>query len=187
MTPKILFTALVFMSGAAWSALPATLSGENLADAGKVHVATVNKDTKGTVVVFLSASCPCSNSHVAGLKELAEKYKEFKFVGVHSNIDENLAVSKMYFSAMAIPFPVIQDDKAVIADAFKALKTPHAYILSPHGEILFQGGVTNSANGKDAQIHYLADALEDLRHDRKIKNTNARTLGCVIMREKNSW
>lgn len=187
MAPKILFVVLMFVSGAAWSALPTTLSGENLATTGNVSVETTNKNTKGTVVVFLSASCPCSDSHVAGLTTLAEKYKEFKFVGIHSNIDESLAMSKKYFAAQSMSFPVIQDDKAVFADAFKALKTPHAYILSPSGEILFQGGVTNSANGKDAKVHYLADALEDLRQDRKIKNTNARTLGCAIMREKNSW
>lgn len=171
------------------AALPAELSGANLAAAaaGDVKIQTANKTTKGTVVVFLSAKCPCSNSHVAEIKTLSEKYKDFKFVGIHSNIDEEVETSKKYFILHRLPFPVIQDDKAVLADAFKALKTPHSYVVSPEGEIVFQGGVTDSASGNEAKIHYLADALEDLQQGRKVKTAQARSLGCVILREKNTW
>ncbi len=181
----------MMFSGAAQAitstALPAELSGVNLVAAGDVKIPVVNRSTKGTVVVFLSARCPCSNSHVSELKELAEKYKDFKFVGIHSNVDEDLELSKKYFAALDLPFAVIQDDKASLADSFKALKTPHAYVLSPQGEIVFQGGITDSASGKEAHIHHLAAALEDLQQDRKIKTAQVRTLGCVILREKNTW
>lgn len=169
------------------AALPTELSGTNLVAAGDVKIQTTSKGSKGTVVVFLSAKCPCSNSHVNEVKALSEKYKEFKFVGVHSNVDEDVEMTKKYFALYALPFPVIQDEKAVIADSFKALKTPHAYVVSPEGEILFQGGVTDSANGSDAKIHYLANALEDLQQSRKVKTAQVRTLGCVILREKNTW
>jgi len=178
---------MLFLSGAAWAALPTELSGENIVGTTNIKVPTSNKEAKGTVVIFLSAKCPCSNSHIAELKTLPERYKDFKFVAIHSNVDEDKTTTKKYFTALALPFPVIQDEKAGFADAFKAFKTPHAYVLSPEGEILFQGGVTNSADGASAKIHYLADALEDLSQNRKIKTTMARTLGCVILREKNTW
>lgn len=174
-------------SGAAFAALPAELTGANLAAPGDVKISTTTKSAKGTVVVFLSAKCPCSNSHVSEIKGLAEKYKDFKFVGVHSNVDEELELSKKYFTLYALPFPVIQDEKAALADSFKALKTPHAYILSPEGEVVFQGGVTDSASGNAAKNHYLAAALEDLQQNRRVKTAQVRTLGCVILREKNTW
>lgn len=187
MAPKLFFLLVFLVSSASLAAVPAELSGSNLVAAGDVKIQTANKDLKGTVVVFLSAKCPCSDSHIAELKALAEKYKDFKFVGIHSNVDEDLALSKKYFTAQALPFAVLQDEKAKLADAFKAFKTPHAYVISPAGDLIFQGGVTNSASGKEAKIHYLADALEDLQQNRKIKTAEARTLGCVILREKNSW
>jgi AhpC/TSA family protein len=191
MTAQILLFSLMVItwtSGAALAALPTELSGTNLmAATGDVKIAISTKENKGTVVVFLSAKCPCSDSHISELKTLAEKYKDFKFVGVHSNVDEDLSMSKKYFTTQALPFPVVQDEKAVFADAFKALKTPHAYVLSTDGSILFQGGLTNSANGKEAKTHYLADALEDLQQNRPVKTASVRTLGCVILREKNSW
>jgi hypothetical protein len=184
----MLFLSLMLISRAALAALPAELSGVNLmSSASEIKIATASKDHKGTVVIFLSARCPCSDSHITELKNLFEKYKDFKFVGIHSNFDEDLEFSKKYFTTQALPFPVLQDEKAALADSFKALKTPHAYVLSPEGEIVFQGGVTNSANGKDAKVHYLADALEDLQQNRKIKTAAVRTLGCVILREKNTW
>ncbi|MBS1970649.1 MAG: redoxin domain-containing protein [Bdellovibrionales bacterium] len=188
MAPKILLLSLMLTSGAALAALPAELSGSNLMPTPvDVKIATANKENKGTVVVFLSAKCPCSDSHITELKSLFEKYKDFKFVGIHSNVDEDLEFSKKYFVAQALPFPVLQDEKATLADTFKAFKTPHAYVLSPEGEIVFQGGITNSANGKDAKVHYLADALEDIQQGHKIKTASVRTLGCVILREKNTW
>lgn len=187
MAVQIIFFLLMSISGIALAALPTELRGENVAGSGLVNISTASKESKGTVIVFLSARCPCSDSHVAELKTLQEKYKDFKFVGVHSNVDEDLAATKKYFAAQALPFPVVQDDKAQFADDFKAFKTPHAYVLSPTGEILFQGGVTNSANGKEAKSHYLADALEDLSQNKKVRTASVRTLGCVILREKNTW
>jgi hypothetical protein len=144
---------------------------------------------KGLVVVFVSAKCPCSDSHLKELKSVAEKYKKFKFVGVHANADEGLALSKSYFDAAHLPFEVIEDGDAKLANEFKALKTPHAFVLSPQGEVLYQGGVTNSANGSMADKHFLAEALEDVQESRNVRTKYGRTLGCIIQRptDKNIW
>ncbi|MCC6276512.1 MAG: redoxin domain-containing protein [Oligoflexia bacterium] len=133
------------------------------------------------VVVFLSAQCPCSNSHSEELKMLRQTYGFIRFIGVHSNPEEGTELGKTYFSNLKLGFPVIRDDSLKIADAFKALKTPHAFILN-NGEIVYQGGVSDRSDFSKASKHYLRDALESVKNHVPILNSQTRTLGCAIRR-----
>lgn len=148
----------------------------------------VKSGKKGEVVVFMSAKCPCSNSHVAILKKLAKDYPDFTFVAVHSNVDEDRALTQEYFKKIDLPFAVIQDDGARIADVYKAFKTPHAFVVDASGKTLYQGGVTNSHNGESADRNFLREALADVDAGRAVKTAEGRTLGCAISRgEKFVW
>jgi hypothetical protein len=155
------------------------VSGRGLLDGKPV---TVAPGKAGTVVAFLSAKCPCSNSHVPLLKELAKEYPEFSFVAVHANADEPPGTAVPYFQAAAFPFPVIQDEKQKLADELRAYKTPHVFVLTPDGKTAYKGGATNSADAAHASKFYLRDALADLRAGRPVKVPEGRTLGCVIAR-----
>lgn len=157
----------------------AAIEGHNLFDNKKQEL---QAGKKGTVLVFLSAKCPCSNSHVEILKQLAKDYPHFNFAAIHSNSDESLADARNYFEAAALPFPVLQDEKAKLADQFKALKTPHTFLLSPEGKILYSGGVTNSAVAGSADRQYLREALSDIEAGREVKLSEGRSLGCIIKR-----
>lgn len=148
---------------------------------------SVQASGKAFVVVFLSATCPCSDSHIAELKSLRETYPGFTFVGIHSNADETPEMTKKYFDQAQLPFPVLQDQKGKWLDQFKALKTPHAFVLQ-NGETVYQGGVSNSHDFSRADKKFLREALEDLAKDRKVRTAEGRTLGCAIARgDKNVW
>lgn len=170
--------------------LPSQITGKDLFKGSTSSFATHFADKKALVVVFLSARCPCSNSHFPVLTKLAEKYTDVRFVAVHSNFEEPTKEAQAYFKTLNLPFPVIEDEHAKIADQFKALKTPHAFVLSPEGKILYQGGVTNSAMADQSDRNYLNEALEDILKGQKVRTAEGRTLGCVIVREgenKNVW
>lgn len=98
------------------------VSGKSLLSGKSVRFLVNEK--KGLVVVFLSAKCPCSNSHVSELNALADSFPEFKFVAIHSNSNEDETSAKTYFESRKLSFTVIEDSKAGLADRFKALKTP---------------------------------------------------------------
>jgi len=146
------------------------------------EIETSGTGHSGLIVVFLSSKCPCSNSHLPELKSLAQTYPDFSFVAVHSNADEPETQAQDYFKSQALPFPVIQDVDSKLAIRFKALKTPHAFVMSPTGEILYQGGVSNSADFSKASKHFLRDALQDLKEHHSVRTTEGRTLGCMIKR-----
>jgi len=137
---------------------------------------------KALVVIFLSAKCPCSNSHIEELKSLSYDFPDFNFVGVHSNLDEAVDVSKAYFTQMKLPFPVIQDVNAAIADQYQAFKTPHAFVIHVDGQILYQGGVSSSKNFAKAEHKFLRNALLDIHLGQTVAKAEGRTLGCSIAR-----
>lgn len=143
---------------------------------------------KGLVVVFLSATCPCSNSHIGELSALAHEHPDFNFIGVHSNTDESKESTVAYFEKAKLPFSVIQDTHAALANQYKALKTPHAFIVNPKNEIVYRGGVSNSHDFGRADRRFLREALNDLENGRAVKTPEGRTLGCAISRgDKHVW
>lgn len=138
----------------------------------------------GTVIVFLSAECPCSAAHEEALRALSLTYapKGFRFVALHANQNESIASARAYFGKAKLPFPVLQDTNAEIADRLGALKTPHAFVFDAGGEMVFQGGVDDSHDAKRAHVQYLKKALQALESGQKPEPARARALGCVIQR-----
>lgn len=161
-------------------ALPATLISHSLIDGSKVEISLKDGTTK--VFVFVSATCPCSESHEEILKSLSKEFGKISFIAVHSNANESPKESKEHFSKTNFPFLILQDDSAKIADEFGALKTPHAFVVNGTGDVIFSGGVTNSANAKMANKQYLKEALLSVQAEKLPEPKVARALGCVITR-----
>lgn len=149
---------------------------------GQARTIKVNDGSRVTAVVFISARCPCSLSHESLLKEMSAEFPEVSFVGIHANANESTEEAKAHFAKAALPFPVLHDAKAKIANEFRALKTPHVFVLDPQGEVVFSGGVTDSHDAPRASQNYLRAALLALRGGRKPEPKAVRTLGCVIAR-----
>jgi Thioredoxin-like len=178
-----LATVLVILSPILAYSLPVIqkITGTDFFTDKEIHMTT--QDKKGLVVVFLSAKCPCSNSHMNELKNLFKSYPNFSFVAIHSNADENKDISMPYFKKTSLPFSIIEDQNSTLANLFQAFKTPHAYILLPNGELAFQGGVTNSHDFEKSDRKYLREALTDLDSGKPVRTPEARTLGCSIARK----
>ena len=151
------------------------------------EIQMIDPGSKGYVIVFLSAKCPCSNSHNQEIIELSQIYQNFKFTVIHSNSDEDPSISIPYFQKASFPFSVVSDRDQKLADVFQAYKTPHSFVLSPDGQILYQGGVSDSKDCSQATRKYLREALVDLEAKRPIRTPEGRTLGCVIARGKNKF
>lgn len=149
----------------------------------KEHQFQFPSEKSGTVVVFISAKCPCSASHEEVLKSLSREFPEFQFIGVHANSDESAEITKKHFAETKLPFPVIQDTQSALANKLGALKTPHVFVLNGKGDVVYQGGVTDSHVGPTAKNNFLKDVLEDLHAGKTPRHKEGRALGCYIQRE----
>lgn len=178
-------TGLVFLitTATGWASFPPSLSGVDVVTGAQV-VKQISEPKHGTVIVFLSARCPCSSGHEGSLKKLSEEFspRGFQFLAVHSNRDESLQSAGTHFRISALPFPVIQDEENRIANTFNALKTPHVFILNKKGELLYQGGVDDSRVVEAAEKFYLKEALAALSEGKEVPVKETRSLGCVIQR-----
>lgn len=150
----------------------------------KAVVFEKNLKARGTILVFLSSRCPCSASHEPLLKDLAKKYSNFNFIGVHSNGDETVAEAAEHFKKADLGFPVLNDPSSKTADLYGALKTPHAYVFNSAGDLVYDGGVTSSSVGPSADKQYLREVLEDLDSNKKPRFNKQRSLGCYIQRQE---
>ncbi|MBL7542437.1 MAG: redoxin family protein [Bdellovibrionaceae bacterium] len=178
---KLIFVMLMIGAIRAFSAVDlGKVSGFDLVS-GQV-VTKNSQGKKALVIIFLSSVCPCSNSHVSELKSLSQEYPEFSFVAMHSNSEEDEDDAKKYFTSLDLNFPVIQDKNAEFADLYKALKTPHVFVVSPEGKVIYQGGVSNSRQLAQADRKYLREALGEINNGKPVSSPKTRTLGCVISR-----
>lgn len=170
------------LSLSSFAEVPSHFSGLDLEKNQPLDL-SIDKNKKATVLLFLSAKCPCSYSHEALLRDLARDFSTVQFIAIHSNQDEPLDQTKKHFQDSKLPFPVLQDAQAKIADALHAFKTPHSYVLNAKGEILYEGGVTDSHVGPAAKSAFLREALNDIVAGRKPSREKTRSLGCVISRK----
>lgn len=158
---------------------PPELRGRDVVTGKEIHV----KPGGGPlVIVFLSAVCPCSDSHRPELAQLKTDFPQATIVGVNANADEDLPSAKEYFTRAALPFPVIRDPRSVLTDRLKALRTPHAFLFTADGRLVFQGGVSDTSQFSASAKKYLREALEDVTAGRPVRTAQARPLGCVITR-----
>ena len=136
-----------------WACTAKPISGTDLRTGSAFSSVSLAKN-KGMVVVFMSAKCPCSQSHESSIEKLANEFKEFSFVGVHSNSDEARDLAALHFKEAGFSFPIIEDSHAQIANEFGALKTPHAFVVGPKGECWYNGGVDETRDAYRAKKFY---------------------------------
>lgn len=186
--PSLLFTAMLVLTqilcsdaSAATPRRPPEIHGRDLVTGKNIDV--VNLSGKPVALVFLSSFCPCSDSHRPELAKLQKDFPNALIIGVNANADEDLVDAKKYFEKSELPFPVIRDPGSKLANEYKALRTPHAFLFSPQGDLIFQGGVSSTSHFEDSAQKYLREALEDVTAGVPVRTAKARPLGCLIERE----
>ena len=147
-----------------------------------VTVGFANESKAATVVVFLSAYCPCSMGHEKRLMELSAMFPRFAFVGIHANQDEKPENVQAHFARSNLPFPVLDDVDQRVANDLGAVKTPHVFVIGPKGDVLFEGGIDDSRLAIDAKKHYLEEALRAIDAGQPPSVRVVKTLGCSIRR-----
>jgi peroxiredoxin len=140
------------------------------------------KKNENLVLYFLNSNCPCSQAHFDHLNQLQKQYPQFTFIGFHSQKNVSIERAQKSFGKHKIDFPILMDKSLKFANFYKAVKTPHVFVVNNKDEILFQGGATNSRNPKRASKFYLQEALKALALGEEVPVKNAKTIGCYIKR-----
>lgn len=137
-----------------------------------------------TVVLFISAQCPCSQGYDARMKTLANTYtlRGARFLGVNSSADETAALADAHRRRVGLPFPVVKDDRNLLADRMNAKMTPEVYVLDAKGVVRYSGRIDDSRDATRVTRHDLQSALDAVLAGKQPLQSHMGALGCAITR-----
>lgn len=84
----------------------------------------------------------------------------------------------------AAPDHLVLDPKGDIGQAYKAVTTPHMYIIDPKGALVFMGGIDDNSSSRHSTVkgakNYVRAALDDMAAGRAVAQAVTRPYGCSV-------
>jgi peroxiredoxin len=162
--------------------LPAAAGGPDWSLADKT------RDAKAVVVLFLGTECPVNNAYAPTLAAMAEKFgtKGVVFVAINSNSQDDIAAIAKHAREFGIPFPVLKDEGAIVAEKFHAERTPEAFVLDASLTVRYRGRIDDqyrqNVRQPKATRNDLADAITAVLDSKEIAEPCTKVAGCPISR-----
>jgi hypothetical protein len=141
------------------------------------------RDVPFTVLVFLSADCPCFRAHEPRLRALRVAYEPrgVRFLLVDSERDASVVKDARLANERRYSIPIIVDAKAVLAEALAAEYATYSVVLDSRGAVRYRGGIDSDRSHLRADASfYLRDVLDDLLSGRAPRRVEAEALGCIL-------
>jgi thiol-disulfide isomerase/thioredoxin/mono/diheme cytochrome c family protein len=143
---------------------------------------------RAVVVLFLGTECPVNNAYVPVLAALHQRYstRGVAFVAVNSNQQDDAADVARHAREFGIPFPVLKDAGAAVADHFRAERVPEAFVLDGSLTVRYRGRIDDQF-GKGvkrprAGRNDLAEAIDDVLGGKTVARPVTEVVGCPISR-----
>ncbi len=139
---------------------------------------------RATVVVFLSAECPCSQGYDARLRSLADTYgsRGVRFVAVNACHGETLDEARQHARRAGFPFPVFRDATQTVAGRLGARVTPEVFVADRQGVVRYHGRIDDSRDPEGVQSRDLQATLDALLQGQDPPQAETRAFGCAIPR-----
>jgi mono/diheme cytochrome c family protein len=140
------------------------------------------------VVLFLGTECPVNNLYLSTLTHLQKHYASqgVVFVGINSNAQDDSAAVARHATAAGLPFVVLKDVAAKVADRFAAERTPEAFVLDETRTVRYRGRIDDrydkGVQRPQATHHDLADAIDAVLAGKTVAQAVTEAAGCPIAR-----
>jgi peroxiredoxin len=150
---------------------------------GRLHKLS---DYRGKIVIinFWSVECPHSERTDRNLLSLLEQWDgEVVLLSIVANRNESIQQVEEASKARRIP-KVLIDAEHVVANLYKAVTTPHVFVLDREGILRYRGAVDDvTFRQKKAVRFFLEEALEALLEGELPALSETPAYGCTIVRE----
>lgn len=132
-----------------------------------------------TVLVFMSAHCPTSNSYNGRYVQLYNEYtkKGVQFVGINAEAPESVAAVVAHAKQHGFQFPILKDERNVIADRLNAQLTPTAYVIDTKGVLRYVGRIDDSPKTAQPNVADLKMALNALLAGQPVAKKETKAFG----------
>lgn len=149
---------------------------------------------KHVVLEWMNPSCPFTRKHYDS-GNMPETQKEavgkgVVWLSVYSNDDDGWLYTKpaklreWVSERKAAPTALLIDGDGALGKAYGARTTPHMYLVSPTGTLLYAGGIDSIASTDKDDIakatNYVRQAVNEALAGKPISVATSRPYGCMI-------
>lgn len=141
------------------------------------------------VLVFLGADCPVTRRYSPILRDLHATYSAagVAIVGINSNAQDSDADVVRFATDFDIPFPIVKDSGAVLADELRVERTPTAILIDKQRRIRYHGRIDDQHeldfDRPNATRLDLVVAIAELTAGRPVTLPSTSVSGCRIGRQ----
>lgn len=151
---------------------------------------------KGSFVVleWYNDGCPFVRKHYdsGNMQALQKKFgNKVKWVAINSSASgkqghlNNMSVAKKRFIDEKMKaMTLLKDEGGKIGMKYEAKTTPHMYIVSPNGKVIYQGAIDSIASADSADIenaeNYVENALSLALAGKPVKIAKTKAYGCSV-------
>ena len=149
---------------------------------------------KFVVLEWYNDGCPFVRKHydLGNMQALQKKFSnKVTWVAINSSAKgkqghlDNISVTKKRFKDENMKaITLLKDEGGKIGIKYEAKTTPHMYIISPSGKIIYQGAIDSIASTDSSDIknskNYVAEALNSALAGKPIKIAKTKAYGCSV-------
>ena len=139
------------------------------------------------LLVYLGTDCPISQKYTTTIQQIADGYSAQGVVvaGIFPQPGTTTQQMVQFTGHYQLKIPCFTDPTQQLTNTLKATITPEAVLLSPDGQVVYQGAIDNwyYALGKyrpKATEHYLTTALNQAIAGQAVTQAHIPAVGCFI-------
>ena len=153
-------------------------------------------DFKGKTVVleWVNPGCPYVRKHY-GAGNMQSTQKDAADKGVvwlainstdtqHPDYLAPAALQNWMTEQKAAATHTVMDESGKIGQQYAARTTPHIYIISPQGNLMYAGGIDSIASANPADIkaatNYVKQSLSEVAAGKPVSSANTKPYGCSV-------
>jgi peroxiredoxin len=147
---------------------------------------------RAVVVAFLGTECPLANLYLPRLVELERSYRDrgVAFVAINANANEPAAEVAAHAREHGLTFPVLKDERSVVADRLGVERTCEALVLDAAGVLRYRGAIDDQfergTRRPEPTRRHLVEAIEAVLGGRRVVVATTEVIGCPIGRAEPS-
>lgn len=157
---------------------------------GKAHTLSQYRG-KTVVLEWFNPGCPfVVHAHGEGpLTDMAAKETAQGVVwlainsGAPGKQGHGVEANREAVAKWGMKHPVLLDEDGAVGHAYGAEKTPHMFVVSEAGTLVYRGGLDNAPIGvpnDGERVDYVGAALADLRAGRPVAVAETAAYGCAV-------
>ncbi|MGQ9425008.1 redoxin domain-containing protein [Gilvimarinus sp. F26214L] len=154
---------------------------------GKMHELYYMSDKEAVVIMVQGNGCPIVRNANHTFNDLQSEYEDkgVAFLMLNANLQDNRDSIAKEAAEFGIEAPILVDETQLIAESLDVERTADTFVIDPDTwKVVYRGSLDDrlgyETQKQKASNNYVADALDAVLADKKIKVAQTDAKGCLV-------